>query len=644
VATIRKSLLSILLGGSVLGLAQQPTTALPPLFAAAQQAQARGDYAAAVNDYTQAAKMRPDMPIVWANLGLSQQEAGNIPAAIEAFQRANRLDPSLYVPNLFLGIDYAHQGKAMQAVPFLIKAEKTNRADAQAPLALGRAYISARDYIQAIPQLEHALTLNPDLGTAWFDLGIAQLDQVETDARTISVEDKQSPFAGALYAESLMKQARFGEAASLYKTLLDAQTQPPCLHSELGFALLREHDEAGAAAAFAAERAAHPECTLALLGEARLAADRQDAHQAFSLLQQVLGRDRGFLACSAGSLLDGMASDEQSAFLSSLADAENTTVSADLRQALVTAFNSSGDCSPQPSPDAIASGRDGSAEEDYASGQFAACAHHLQRETGPASAGKLRLLASCSFFAGDNRSAARAAAALRIREPHSAEALYWSIRANERLAFQSLGRFQQLEPDSVRSHVLLGDIYQQLERFDDAQGEYQKALAASPSNEAAMLGLASAYLSNYNPKGALAVAQKALVGSPNDPELNLVMGQALLDQREFDQAVLYLQKSLSAKPQMLPRIHALIGKAYAETGKTKEAIAELNLGASSDEDGSVQYLLFQLYRQTGDVKDAQAALARMETIKRQREARGVKRVEDPDLSPIEQASNRSTTP
>lgn len=140
------------------------------------------------------------------------------------------------------------------------------------------------------------------------------------------------------------------------------------------------------------------------------------------------------------------------------------------------------------------------------------------------------------------------------------------------------------------------------------------------------------------------MAQKALVGSPNDPELNLVMGQALLDQREFDQAVLYLQKSLSAKPQMLPRIHALIGKAYAETGRTKEAIAELNLGASSDEDGSVQYLLFQLYRQTGDVKDAQAALARMETIKRQREARGVKRVEDPDLSPIEQASNRSTTP
>ena len=642
--TIRKSLLLVMLGGSVAGFAQQRPADLQSLFAAAQQAQASGDYATAIRDYTQASSMRPDMPIIWANLGLSQQQAGNIPAAIEAFQRANRIDPSLYVPNLFLGIDYAHTGKAQQAIPFLVRAEKTNPADAQAPLALGRAYISAREYSEAVPQLSKALTLNPDLGTAWFDLGIAQLDQVESDARTISDEDKQSPFAGALYAESLMKQARFGEAVSLYKTLLDVQPQPPCLRSELGLALIREHNPSGAEAAFAAERAAHPECTQVFLGEARLAADRQDANQAFELLQQVLGRDRGFFACSAGSLLDGMPGDEQSAFLSKLSDAENASVSPDLRQALLAALNSSGDCSVQPSRHASISGREGSAEEDYASGQFGACAHRLQIESGPASAAKLRLLTACSFFTGDNNSAARAAAALRIREPRSPEALYWSIRANERLAFQSLARFQQLEPDSVRSHVLLGDIYQQLERFDDAQNEYQKALNESPSNEAAMLGLASSYLSNYNAAGAMAVAQKALVRSPNDPELNLIMGQALLDQRDFAQAETYLQKSLSAKPQMLPRIHALIGKAYAETGRTTEAIAELNLGASSDEDGSVQYLLFQLYRQLGDKKEAQAALARMETIKRQRAARGVKRVEDPDLSPIEQASNGSAAP
>jgi predicted Zn-dependent protease len=192
--------------------------------------------------------------------------------------------------------------------------------------------------------------------------------------------------------------------------------------------------------------------------------------------------------------------------------------------------------------------------------------------------------------------------------------------------------------------VLLGDIYQQLERYDNAQTEYKKALAVSPSNEAAMLGLATACLNNYNPKGAMSVAQAALVRAPDVPELNLVMAQGLMNQHEYAEAEPYLQKSLKAKPQMLPRIHALIGKVYAETGKTQEAIEELKLGASSDEDGSVQYLLAHLYLKQGDRKDAEGAIARMETIKRQRAARGVKRVEDPDLSPIEDASAHAGAP
>lgn len=644
-ATIAKSLLLMLLGGSMVGFArQQPSGSLESLFAAAQRAQASGDYATAVSDYTQAAKMRPDLAIIWANLGLSQQEAGNFPAAIDAFQRANRLDPALYVPNLFLGIDLAHTGKALQAVPFLTKAENINPTDAQAPLALGRAWISARVYNKAIPALDHALRLNPELGTAWFDLGIAQLDEVEADALTISEEDQHSPFAGALYAESLVKQARFAEAASLYRTLLDAPSQPPCLHSELGFALIRNHDEAAAGAAFAADRAAHPECSLALLGQARMDADNGDAKDAFSLLGQLWQRDRGFFACNAGTLFDGMPAGQQSAFLAEWTDSDRNPGPEELRQDLLKAFSAAGECPSGISGGGVSSASHRTAQEDYASGQFAACAHALQTEPAPRTPARLRLLAACSFLTGDNEAAAREAAALRNREPHSVEAMYWSIRANERLAFEALTRFEQLEPDSVRSHVLLGDIYEQLERYDTAEAEYKKALAVSPSNEAAMLGLANAYLNNYNPQGALSVARDALVRAPDDPELNLVVAQALMNQHAFAQAEPYLQKSLKAKPQMLPRIHALIGKVYAETGRTQAAIEQLKLGASSDEDGSVQYLLAHLYLKLGDRKQALAALARMETIKRQRAARGMKGVEDPDLSPIEQVPAHAGAP
>lgn len=634
----------ILLVGSAIGFAQQNPATLESLFGAAQRAQASGEYATAAKDYALAAKMRPDIPVIWANLGLMQQDAGNIPGAIDAFQKANRLDPSLYVPNLFLGIDYAHSGKALQAVPLLIRAEKMNSTDAQAPLALGRTYISARRYSAAVPELNRALLLNPKLGGAWFDLGIAKLDQVEADALAISEQDEHSPFAGSLYAESLVKQARFGEAASLFKTLLDSNPQPPCLRSQLGFALIRESDEPGAEAAFKAERAANPECSLALLGQARLAIDGGDSGQAFSLLEQLWNRDHGFLTCNGATILGGMSNEKEAAFIAQLNYDARNSLPADLRQALLKAFNSDGECSSQSAAGTAPSSLRRTAEEYYKSGQFALCASSRQSGAARENTEQLKLLAACSYFTGDNKSAARAAAALRNREPRSVEALYWSIKANERIAFQSLERFEQLEPNSVRSHVLIGDVYEQLERYDDAQAEYQKALSLSPSDKAAMLGLASAYLNNYNSKGAMMVAQNALTRSPDDPELNLVMAQALLNQREYTEAEPYLRKSLNAKPQMLPRIHALLGKAYAETGRTREAIRELKLGESSDEDGSLEYLLARLYRKEGDPKDSKAALDRLKVIKQQRSARGVKRVEDPDLSPIERTSDMASVP
>jgi tetratricopeptide (TPR) repeat protein len=647
-----KTLLLALLAESAFGFGRQaPAANLEEVLAQAQQARASGDYRQAAENYRKAVAMSPGTPELWANLGLMQQNTGDVSAAIRSFEEAYRRNPSLYVPNLFLGIDYAHSGQPMKAIPFLVSAEKMNKTDAQAPLALGRAYVAAGRFTAAAQELERAIALDPKLGAAWFTEGIARLDQVEVDARTMSEEGKTSPFSGDLYAQSLARQSRFGEAASLYKSLLESLSQPPCLRSELGIVLIREHESQAAADAFRAERVAHPGCGIALLGQARLAIDKGDNDQAFQSLSELWNRDHGFLAANASVLLEGMPQPESSTFISQLAAADNSTLPASARDAMLAAFNQSGYAVPEnsadstvatvPSPDSPLTR---TAEDYYAAGQFALCEKKIDAGLTPISAAHLRLLAACAFFTGDTRRASSAANELRALDSHSIEALYWSIQANERLAFQSLAQFQQLDPDSARSHILLADVYQQLERFDDAQAECEKALAIKPGDPAAMLGLASAYLSNSNPKGAEETAGKALEQSPNDPELNLIMAEALLNQREYDASEPYLFKSLKAKVQMIPRIHALIGKAYAETGKTKEAIEQLKLGESSDVDGSIQYLLARLYRQLGDTKDANEALNRMKLIKQQREARGVKRVEDPELSPIEGVASQVSTP
>jgi tetratricopeptide (TPR) repeat protein len=648
-----RSLSLVLLVESVFGFGQQPPASrLESLVAEAQQAQAAHDYAAAEKAYKQALRIEPSMPELWANLGLMQQEAGDITSAIPSFQQANHLNPSLYVPNLFLGNDYVHIGKAPEAISFLTKAEKTNKTDPQVPLALGRAYYAMGKFSVAAQEFERAVALDPKLGAAWFALGIARLNQVETDAHKMSAESKTSPFAGALYAESLEKQARFNEAATLYRSLLDSHPQPPCLHSSLGIALLRHHDPEGAAAEFANEREAHPECGLAVLGQARIAIDRGDNEQAVKLLQELWTRDHGFFVFNVAILMDGLSNEAASAVAAYFSQPESI-IPADFRAALLAALNREGhalddqrdNVRPHGLGTPIAATRVSAvrhtAEEYYAAGEFERCAQQL--DTAGRS-DKLRLLAACSFFTGDNKRAFSTAIALEALQPHSAEALYWSIQANERLAVQSLSRFQQLEPDSTRSHVLLGDIYHQLEREDDAQAEYQRALALEPGNPAAMLGLATSYLSNNDNDKAMETARTALERSPQDPELNMIVAEAMVVKFEFAEAEPFLMKSLKVKPQLVGHVHALMGKVYAETGRTNEAISQLKMGESSDETGSIHYLLARLYRQVGDTKDAAAALDQVKTIRQQRRERGVKAVEDPDLSSLESPPGEASAP
>jgi Flp pilus assembly protein TadD len=98
------------------------------------------------------------------------------------------------------------------------------------------------------------------------------------------------------------------------------------------------------------------------------------------------------------------------------------------------------------------------------------------------------------------------------------------------------------------------------------------------------------------------------------------------------------------KPQLRGHVHALIGKVYAETGRANEAISQLKMAESSDENGSIHYLLARLYRQAGDSKDAEAALEQVKTIKQQRRDRGVKIVEDPDLSSLESPPGHAPNP
>jgi tetratricopeptide (TPR) repeat protein len=590
---------------------------LASVLAAAEQAQAGNHYAQAAEDYRQALRLRPRNAELWANLGLVQYEAGQDAVALDSLHHARLLNPSLYVPELFLGVDYVHMGDARSAVPYLKAAEKINPKDPLPPLTLGQAYSMLQQPTAASEAYQRATRLNPAESQAWIGLGIARLDEVEADSRRMANEHRTSAYAKALLARSLAQQARGGQAVLKYRSVLTMRPRPPCMRADLGFLLLRQKEIVAATSEFTTEWQREPGCSLATLGVASLRINAGQNAEALKLLEGLWRRDQGFLHSHATTFITSITSSHAKSFQRSLVEEDNAgIVPKGLYQMLSAAFSGN----PQPvSGNALPllSGEHRSARQDYAAGRYAECAANLKGSLAEEDASHLQLLAACAWFTGDYSLVSQSAEHLNARDPRSPAALYWSILANERLAYGALERYEEMEPNSAQSHLLLGDIYRQRQRYRNAEKKYRLALAIMPNSSAALYGLASAYFESGNLAKAIETGHLALAQTPNDPEVNLLMGQAYVANHEFHSAGPCLMKALNAKPQMIPYVHALLGEMYEHLGKTRQAIAQLKMGLSTDADGSLHYQLARLYRKVGDLKDASAALEETKKIQAQ---------------------------
>ena len=154
--------------------------------------------------------------------------------------------------------------------------------------------------------------------------------------------------------------------------------------------------------------------------------------------------------------------------------------------------------------------------------------------------------------------------------------------------------------------------------FSDAEQEYRKALTLRPEDTGALFGLCLTLLADSKTDEALALVQAELQREPDDPELNAVMGELLCARHDFSGAEPYLKKGLNTKPELVPHVHALLGKVYAETNRTQQAIAELKLGLADDKDGRVHYQIGRLYLKLGDRDSAKQAFEASEQLRRKK--------------------------
>ena len=592
-----------------MALAQDHEQALQSLLADAAAAQSRGDFSAAAESYRKATELEPTIPEFWANLGLIYHEAGRSADAIQSFKQAIRLNAALYVPQLFLGIEYLKTQKPDAALPLLETATRLNPRDPLAELSLGKTYAMMNRGDRAADAFWRAIRLAPNDGNAWLGLGTVYLKQVDSDARLMTSTYNHSPFVSLRAAETFAEEGKLVEAENAYKAAISSASPAPCAHAEFGIALLREKKIAEAREQFKTETRTESHCGLATLGIAVAEAAEEHPEAALKALASIAADDAGFIQSNLHLFHDALSADQAKA-LADLARKHQSAgdFSVDLGSIVEQAFLSdtlpATEIEEAETTQAARAPLPTDAETLYAAGMYAACDQVLKPELETLNSAQQQLLASCSFYTGDFLTTSKAAQRQKANPATLVRGLYWETKADQKLAVATLTQAGEIDPNSPRMHVLTGDVFRQKRRWSDAEEEYRKALAIDPASHAARLNLAIVLFTELKTDEAFELTKSLLAEAPEDPEANLLAGEILVQGHKFEEAEPYLSRCQDLDPDLVPRLHVVLGQVYAATNRISEAISEYKLGLVSDVDGSIHYQLARLYEKSGDKNDA----------------------------------------
>lgn len=547
---------------------------------------------------------------------------GDYRQAVHTFQLALKDDSRLFPANLFLGLDLLQLNEPASAAEYLDRALRLEPRNEEATLAMGKAYTSLRQFEKANEYYERAARIDPGNGEALYGLGITYLQIQNRAAAVLGSTGSHSPYKLRLLAEFLAQQGRVNDAVHVYETVPPGEIWPG-YHAELGFEYLSQDNVSRAKQAFENELTHNHGSLLAQLGLARVLLEAGNSTASAAALQKVWTTDRNFLPANAKRFWVGLtaqrAQELQDSLLQTTQGSQNAGADAlvgwsrDPAPAATT-------LSPPLTPTSDDAGQAAQAlapAQLYQEGRYTECADRLKGGSIPLGHTGLLLLAECSYDSGNYRQSFKASGRVLKTEPTDPAALYWRALASSRLAAKMLLEAGAASPNSYRVHVLLGESYRQMGKVEDAESEYRKAVSIHPEREAAHLGLATVYWQQREYDKALPSLTKALSASPHDPEASFLMANILVARHQFAEAKPYATTALRAEGKTALYAHALLSRIYAAEGDTTAAINEIKLALSADEDGSLHFQLYSLYKKEGQTAAAAEALRESQAIQRQ---------------------------
>ena len=130
----------------------------------------RGDFEAAIKEYSKVVELRPDLPEAYNNLGVAQKRKGDLAKAADSFNRALKLKPDYGAAISNHAWVLAEQNQWSDARREFEKALTINPGDDGALYGLSQALREARDYAGAQKVLGQLIARSPNF-VYWLEWG-----------------------------------------------------------------------------------------------------------------------------------------------------------------------------------------------------------------------------------------------------------------------------------------------------------------------------------------------------------------------------------------------------------------------------------------------------------------------------------------
>jgi predicted Zn-dependent protease len=207
--------------------------------------------------------------------------------------------------------------------------------------------------------------------------------------------------------------------------------------------------------------------------------------------------------------------------------------------------------------------------------------------------------------------------------PHDQEAWYLLGKTYLQLSEDSLGKINQIDPNSFVAHEVAGEIDESMHNYDGALVEYKKAIDQAPNQAGPHIHMANTFWSISKWDSARTEFEAGLAHDPNNCTAHWKLGNTILEANgDISDALTHLNKSVELCPELM---QARVDRARAliKTGKPDQALPDLLMAEKeSPDEPSIHFLLASVYRAQGKTTEAQAETRTYGRLQR-RESEGV---------------------